>query len=929
MPLDPGLDPLFDAAGKQYDIDPALLRSVALAESSGDPRVADSPQGAKGLMQFLPATAAAMGVADPYDPAQAIPGAARYLAQGLAAGERMKAQGGDVDPAQYALMYYHGGPDTAGWGPKTHAYVDAVARRYNFAVAPGPEAPGNPVVLAHVPADFAPPPDVVAASRAAANAAPPAGGAADWPFDLPVRMSLPALRTEEGGSAPPGPAADLPLAKAGARPGAAAARGGGAPSVPLPSAPFGPLPTVPTTGELPSPDDPAMIMGQALPPDLVRLALAGPPPRADDPAGLPPAGNGGLLPTKLSVDDLAGLRPEDVLATVGRSDLTPADRAALDRRLTQMQQGGEGAPPSAAPALPPDLARLAAAGNPALMAPLSDAGPGALGAPSSLRDAGPAGGLAPGGGAELRAPPQAPLAPSADLDALRNLALPGNAPAGPAGGPPAAPPPSAAESRPGPSPAPAPAPAPAFAESLPLAKAGGRPFARGERGAQASEDFSGMSLDELAKAYDEGRVVLGPPPDAPAAARPSGSPAPTQMAQTGPASAPMAIAVDPAAQQFITDLRRRAFDAAKYGLGDIAKSLDEQADSLTKSGLVMLPGGRLAAVPEGPHDLDFQKRSAAATAGGQESGKAPFDLVETTISTPQGDRKVWVPKSELLANPPPAAPSPRAGGAAGAGPGTPAIGVQVGTPVKPLGYDEAAPLMVKVNDAATAAQSDLGTIQAIRSILKGAPGDPALQTGWLAGARADIANKLGTLGIDASGLNNASSAQELHKLTLQLAAKAAGAAGKGQESVLKSFVDAYPSIETRSDAIDLMTNMFAMNAQRDLDRQRALLAAWTNGGDLFGNHLQAAADFARTNPAQNYFRAAEIQSQDAARRTWAQVNDPQQIAAIKQLVPVGSYWYDERGQRRLRGGAPAPAPTPPGPALRKEEGAPGAPGGGG
>ena len=186
MPVDPTLDPLFDAAAKQYDIDPNLLRSVALQESGANPAISNSPQGAEGIMQFLPATAKEMGVQDPYDPAQAIPGAARYLGQGLARGEALRAQGQDVDPAAYAVMYYHGGPDTAQWGPKTQAYVQSVAGRYgNLAPAAAPSGPpggagggSNVPALAANGADQSLPPDLVRLAAAGVSDVGPGGGAA-------------------------------------------------------------------------------------------------------------------------------------------------------------------------------------------------------------------------------------------------------------------------------------------------------------------------------------------------------------------------------------------------------------------------------------------------------------------------------------------------------------------------------------------------------------------------------------------------------------------------------------------------------------------------------------------------------------------------------------------------------------------------------
>lgn len=72
---------LFVAAGQRHGIDPALLAAVAKVESGFNP-TAGSPAGARGLMQFMPATAAGMGI-DPLDPAQAVDGAARYLSTQL------------------------------------------------------------------------------------------------------------------------------------------------------------------------------------------------------------------------------------------------------------------------------------------------------------------------------------------------------------------------------------------------------------------------------------------------------------------------------------------------------------------------------------------------------------------------------------------------------------------------------------------------------------------------------------------------------------------------------------------------------------------------------------------------------------------------------------------------------------------------------
>ena len=77
----PALAPLFLASAARYGLSPQLLAAVAKVESGFDPG-AVSPAGAEGLMQLMPSTAASLGV-DPLDPAQAVDGAARLLAQNL------------------------------------------------------------------------------------------------------------------------------------------------------------------------------------------------------------------------------------------------------------------------------------------------------------------------------------------------------------------------------------------------------------------------------------------------------------------------------------------------------------------------------------------------------------------------------------------------------------------------------------------------------------------------------------------------------------------------------------------------------------------------------------------------------------------------------------------------------------------------------
>ncbi|MBB3083155.1 NlpC/P60 family protein [Geodermatophilus sabuli] len=111
---------LFTRAGNRHGVDPALLAAVASKES-GFNASAVSPAGAQGLMQFMPATAAGLGV-DPFDPASAVDGAARYLSQLT----------GRFGSTELGLAAYNAGPGTVSRHggippyPETQDYVRSV-----------------------------------------------------------------------------------------------------------------------------------------------------------------------------------------------------------------------------------------------------------------------------------------------------------------------------------------------------------------------------------------------------------------------------------------------------------------------------------------------------------------------------------------------------------------------------------------------------------------------------------------------------------------------------------------------------------------------------------------------------------------------------------------------------------------------------------
>jgi Transglycosylase SLT domain/D-alanyl-D-alanine carboxypeptidase len=108
-------------AATRWNVSAPLLAGQLMAESNFDPD-AGSPAGAQGIAQFMPSTAAAYGLRDPYDPVEAIDAQAHLMS------DLLRRFG---DPS-LALAAYNAGPapveacDCIPGYPETQAYVSRI-----------------------------------------------------------------------------------------------------------------------------------------------------------------------------------------------------------------------------------------------------------------------------------------------------------------------------------------------------------------------------------------------------------------------------------------------------------------------------------------------------------------------------------------------------------------------------------------------------------------------------------------------------------------------------------------------------------------------------------------------------------------------------------------------------------------------------------
>jgi soluble lytic murein transglycosylase-like protein len=127
------IGPMIEEISKREGLTPDLLRAVIRKESAFLP-CAVSPKGAIGLMQLMPATAADLGVQNPFDPKENLEAGAKFLG-------RLLSRYGDT---ALALGAYNAGParvDAAGGVPRFPETQDYVFDILNRIQNPKPPAP--------------------------------------------------------------------------------------------------------------------------------------------------------------------------------------------------------------------------------------------------------------------------------------------------------------------------------------------------------------------------------------------------------------------------------------------------------------------------------------------------------------------------------------------------------------------------------------------------------------------------------------------------------------------------------------------------------------------------------------------------------------------------------------------------------------------
>lgn len=143
----PKIDSIIRQNGAKFGVDPYLIFCVMEQESHFN-AYAQSPKGARGLMQLMPGTGARFGVRRPFDPAQNIAGGTRYLKQLMQKfNNRVDLVLASYNAGEGAVVRFgHRVPPYA----ETRAYVKRISFRYRQAKTPlsPPQRPAPRSVMA-------------------------------------------------------------------------------------------------------------------------------------------------------------------------------------------------------------------------------------------------------------------------------------------------------------------------------------------------------------------------------------------------------------------------------------------------------------------------------------------------------------------------------------------------------------------------------------------------------------------------------------------------------------------------------------------------------------------------------------------------------------------------------------------------------------
>ncbi len=133
------MDAVFEEAAQIYNVPVNLLKAIGKAESGFDASAVSSA-GAIGVMQLMPATAASLGVSDPYDARSNIMGGAKYIS------EKLTQYGGNIELALAA--YNAGSGNVAKYGgvppfKETQNYIKKVKEYMGTDITTGVTLPGT------------------------------------------------------------------------------------------------------------------------------------------------------------------------------------------------------------------------------------------------------------------------------------------------------------------------------------------------------------------------------------------------------------------------------------------------------------------------------------------------------------------------------------------------------------------------------------------------------------------------------------------------------------------------------------------------------------------------------------------------------------------------------------------------------------------